>query len=161
MSDKRDFIRLTKTIGTSINAGISKQFSFDANLATNVKMGPILSDAHNGMHGRVEQIAVYFNNTTVGAGVSPTIFFYCDSNHDCATLTTDPYLDHEDFTKATYAYNNSSKKPQRNASVVAIQYFNLTNDKKVHIAIKNNSATVVIAKDILRVDLTFRPDYGE
>jgi len=168
MSDKRDFVRLTMVVGTSINAGVSKQFSFNAASAAAgtspvlgyVKMGPLLCDAHKGMHGRVEQVAVYINNATCLAGSPVSIGFYYTTNFDSATLTSDSYIDHEDFSKGAHLINNAAK-PGRNASAVQIPYFNLTNDNKVHIAIKNTSASTNIPKDVLRVDLTFRPDLGE
>ena len=168
MSDKRDFIRLTMAVATSINAGVSKPFSFDASTRAltsatvpgYVKMGPLLSNAHNCMHGRIEQVSVYINNATCLAGSPLSIGFYYTTNFDAATPTTDPYIDHEDFAKGSYLINNAAK-PGRNSSTVQIPYFNLTNDQKIHIAIKNASASTNIPKDVLRVDVTFRPDLGE
>jgi hypothetical protein len=93
------------------------------------------------------------------AGCPVQIGFYYNTNFDATTLTADPYIDHEDFAKGAHLINNAAK-PGRNSSVVQIPYFNLTNDNKIHIAIKNNSVTT-LPKDVLRVDLTFRPDLGE
>jgi hypothetical protein len=161
MSDKRDFLRFSKTIATSINAGVSKQFDFDAALATHVKCGPILGDSHRSMHGKIEAISVAINNTTVSAGSGLSVFFYANTNFDCATLTSDPYIDHEDFTKGSFAYNNASKKPARNTSAVAIHYYNITDDKKIHFAVRNNTAATAFPTGTLRISVVFRPDYGE
>lgn len=119
--------------------------------STYITQGDIPPDGHKELHGKIEHVTLFQNNTTL-------------RNIDVLFLGSTGlggYIDHESFATADFINVVGATGTQRAAhSGLAIPYLNKLRNKIFYVGLVNRTAATLAPK-LMTVEFSWRADYGE